>query len=146
MQMLAASTKTEMLLRACAEHPASVIVAERSMWSDSLFAADLSESDRALWERLLLCYATATNLLQRDSVIQFYLRVSPAICARRAHARGRAAESALSENFLLALHERHERAFGSLPECCVFDAGAAADGVLASVLAALSRLAYSPSR
>ena len=115
------STRTETLFSAirgaraggCNAAPPSVIVAERSDRSATIFA-DLTlpnPGDRDAFRTLAMRYAlAASGCAERVSMreLTVYLRADPKTCGRRISERARDGESGIGAAYLHALHIAHE--------------------------------------
>jgi len=140
MQLLALVTRMERLLRYADSATTGIVVVERSLDSDRLFALDLDERDRDIYEAVRTRYETLTQL--HESAVHIYLRASPETCLERAGVRSRSQEDALKVDRLRVLHDRHEACFSD--RAIVLDASGSPDAVLQQVCAVLWRLSVSP--
>ena len=142
MQALALSTRMEALMRVAHLARTSIVIVERSLQSDALFAQDLRPEEMAVYDVLRSRYGALTGILTDDSAIHLYLQASPMTCMLRAEGRARPEEKGLTLSFLEKMHDRHEAAFGypNLPQSQIIDANMRQADVLQAVLSKLQSL------
>jgi len=133
MQMLALTTRHELLLRArdAAALSGRPVVVERSPRSDSIFAQDLTGDDMAAYRTVRSRY---DELLADLDVRHVYLRASPETSMDRVKARGRPQERSMTLERSREMHRRHELEFGGDPTVVTIDADRTRDPVFTDVL------------
>ena len=112
MQMLALTTRHELLLRAVehAERTGQPVVVERSPRSDSIFAQDLVGADMAAYRVVRARY---DELMAGLDARYIYLRADPEICMGRVAVRGRLQERSMTLDRAVEMHRRHELEFAN---------------------------------
>lgn len=135
MQMLALTTRHELLLRA-AEISASgaTVVVERSPRSDAIFAQDLAGEDKAAYDVVRLRYE---KLMGSLDVAHVYLRADPETCIERIALRGRPSERGITIERTREMHRRHDVEFAN---DITIDANRDADSVFKDVLRTVQEL------
>lgn len=110
MQMLALTTRHEILLRAraVAERHGEVVVVERSPRSDSIFAQDLVGADMDAYRHVRARYDA---LLAGLDCRHIYLRAPPEVCMQRVAVRGRPQERGMTLERARDIHRRHDIEF-----------------------------------
>lgn len=110
MQMLALTTRHELLLRAVdmAERTGKPVVVERSPRSDSIFAQDLKGADM---DAYLTVRARYDELMAGLDARYVYMRADPEICMGRIAVRGRPQERSMPLERAREMHRRHEIEF-----------------------------------
>lgn len=110
MQMLALTTRHELLLRAVdeAKRTGKPVVVERSPRSDSLFAQDLQGDDMQAYKTVRTRY---DELMAGIDARYVYMRVDPEICMDRIAKRGRPQERSMTLERAEEMHRRHELEF-----------------------------------
>ena len=110
MQMLALTTRHELLLRAVdvAKETGKPVVVERSPRSDSLFAQDLVGADMEAYKTVRTRY---DQLMADIDARYVYMRVDPEVCMDRIAMRGRPQERSMTLERATEMHERHELEF-----------------------------------
>jgi deoxyadenosine/deoxycytidine kinase len=127
MQMLALTTRQELLLRA--KDAGDVVVVERSTRSDGLFAQDLTGSDLEAYNVVRRRY---DKLLAGLDAVHVYLRADPEVCMERIAVRGRPQEKGMGLQRARTMHERHELEFA---DAFIVDANRDKHAVLKDVAA-----------
>lgn len=133
MQMLALTTRHELLLRAkeLADRTGKPVVVERSPRSDSIFAQDLSGEDMAAYRTVRARYDALMDGLDTRYV---YLRADPEVCMSRVAVRGRPQERTMTLERSREMHRRHELEFAG---DVTIDANREKSAVFADVLATI---------
>jgi deoxyadenosine/deoxycytidine kinase len=110
MQMLALTTRHELLLRAVdlAERTGKPVVVERSPRSDSIFAQDLEGTDMGAY---LTVRARYDELMAGLDKRYIYMRADPEICMGRIAVRGRPQERSMTLERAKEMHRRHDLEF-----------------------------------
>jgi deoxyadenosine/deoxycytidine kinase len=114
MQMLALTTRHELLLRAIdmADATRRIVVVERSPRSDAIFAQDLVGDDMKAYQVVRDRYTSiVAGLAPRTKHI--YMRADPEICMGRVAVRGRPQERTMTLERSQEIHRRHELEFAS---------------------------------
>jgi deoxyguanosine kinase len=133
MQMLALTTRHELLLRAknLADRTGKPVVVERSPRSDSIFAQDLSGDDMAAYKTVRARYDALMDGLDARHI---YLRADPEVCMSRVAVRGRPQERTMTLERSREMHRRHELEFAG---DITIDANREKSAVFADVLATI---------
>ena len=133
MQMLALTTRHELLLRAkdLADRTGKPVIVERSPRSDSIFAQDLSGDDMAAYKTVRSRYDALMAGLDARHI---YLRADPEVCMSRVAVRGRPQERTMTLERSREMHRRHELEFSG---DVTIDANRDKSAVFADVLAAI---------
>lgn len=110
MQMLALTTRHELLLRAVdlADRTGKPVIVERSPRSDSIFAQDLKGDDM---EAYLIVRKRYDELMAGLDARYIYMRADPEICMGRIAVRGRPQERSMTLERAKEMHRRHEIEF-----------------------------------
>ena len=110
MQMLALTTRHELLLRAVdlAERTGKPVIVERSPRSDSIFAQDLKGADMDAYLTVRKRY---DELMAGLDAKYIYMRADPEICMGRIAVRGRPQERSMTLERAREMHRRHEIEF-----------------------------------
>jgi deoxyadenosine/deoxycytidine kinase len=108
-QIMALITRAERLRDAIRDHPNSVILCERSMFTDREVFARMLYDDGHLehlrYSVYLKCFELYTRELKMDGML--YLKTKPATCCERIAVRGRKGES-IPMAYLEQCHDAHE--------------------------------------
>ena len=137
MQLLALTTRHELLFRVLGDSGSEVVLVERSPRSDAIFAAQLTGEDAEVYR---VAAARYKELLASYRGVRFesvYLRAVPEVCMGRVKKRARPAERTMTLASLQALFELHEAEFSSSE---VLDASKTAEEVADDLADLVTRL------
>lgn len=108
-QIMALITRAERLKKAKTDFPNSIIISERSMFTDREVFARMLHNDGKLSDMLysiyLKCFDLYTHDLDIDGII--YLKTNPETCAKRVVKRNRKGES-ISLGYLQKCNDTHD--------------------------------------
>lgn len=109
--MMACITKLTLLKKAMKQHPNSIIITERSLFTDKHVFAKMLYDDHLLDPIQYIIYMAWFNEfisdIRLDGII--YLKTEPAICMDRIMKRGRAEETDIHIDYLIKCHDYHNQ-------------------------------------
>jgi deoxyadenosine/deoxycytidine kinase len=110
-QMMAYISRLSLLKKACEENKNSIIVTERSLFTDrDVFAKMLFDEKKISLENYTIYrkwFDTFTNMFNVSYII--YIDTSPNVCFERIEKRNRNGESSIELNYLNQLHQYHTK-------------------------------------
>jgi len=140
MQLLALTTRNELLFRVLDNSAGDVVLVERSPRSDAIFAAQLNAEDAAVYSVAAARYKTLLSSFPDVRFESVYLRALPEVCMGRVKKRARPAERTMTLGSLQGLFELHDTEFA---DSVVIDASKTAEEVADDLAALVTQLSSS---
>ena len=110
-QIMACSTRIQMLMEAVQNPEVKFIISERSILSDKyVFAKMLFDSKKISfidYSVYKLLYNAHKNIMKNTVIV--YVRTNPDICLKRIKQRKRKGEDAIQQSYLYLCHDYHEK-------------------------------------
>ena len=109
-QILTLTTRLIQLKNHIEKYPEHIIISERSILSDALFAELMYKEGKITpIEYQIYCKQYEYFLTMMPDIHVVYLRCEPDECKKRIHKRARKGEEEISVQYLRDLHETHEK-------------------------------------
>lgn len=113
-QVFVMQSRLHRLLEAIRNHPNAIVFMERSLYSDYYIFADLLHTQNLISDMEYSVYKSIWNNFVRNFMEEhikgvIYLHVEPEVALERIKVRNRNGESAISLDYLKALHEQHQK-------------------------------------
>lgn len=135
-QLTALATRVAALHKALtAEPPPVMVVAERSVYSDRLFAIANLDRTSVAADAYNVAWNALVPLLPAHTVFHIMLQCPVPTLLKRMAARGRREEALITAEYMDTINALHEGWAVSAPDCNVVDASRCAVAVAASVAA-----------
>ena len=121
-QMMAYISRLEILKNTVRRNPNSIIVCERSIWTDKNIFAQMLADDDKIEEIELLIYNKWFDSLSKEFSLDasIYLKTSPEVCDTRVKKRNRVGEN-IPLAYLQRCHSYHEEWLSNIPDKIVLD-------------------------
>ena len=121
-QMMAYISRLEILKNTVKNNPNSIIICERSIWTDKNIFAQMLADDEKIEEIELVIYNKWFDSLSQEFSLDgsIYLKTSPEVCDKRVKMRNRKGEN-IPLAYLQRCHSYHEKWLAKIPDKIVLD-------------------------
>ena len=115
-QMMAFISRLSVLKKAMSEHRNSIIITERSLYTDKCVFAKMLHDSRHIEDVNYQIYLKWFDEFSKDFPVDqvVYVRADPEICQRRIKTRSRTGESTISLDYLQECHNYHDEFINQL--------------------------------